>query len=103
MKHPGFSLSAIWERDRGICQYTGKVLKPGEGNIDHVVPKAQGGGTTWKNCVLSSMEVNSSKGNRLPKDANLKLIRPPEKPKAVPVTAYIKNTLGIKDWDLFLT
>ena len=31
--------STIWERDKGICQYTGKKLSRNTGNVDHVIEK----------------------------------------------------------------
>jgi 5-methylcytosine-specific restriction endonuclease McrA len=101
-KRPKFSNKAIWERDNGICQYTGKKLKPGEGNIDHIVPRHKGGQTSWTNCVLSCSKVNAKKGNRTPEEVGLKLIREPFTPKELPTTLYIKNHYSIPEWDYFL-
>src|SRR5579862_5031541 len=39
----------IRERDGNRCQYTGVLLRPDEGNIDHVVPRSRGGRHTWEN------------------------------------------------------
>jgi HNH endonuclease len=97
-----FSWRSIWVRDRGVCQYTGRPLAPSEGNIDHVVPRSRGGATSWENCVLAHREVNSKKGNRLPQEAGLRLLRPPVVPKEVPVTLLIRNHYGIADWSRFL-
>jgi 5-methylcytosine-specific restriction endonuclease McrA len=102
-KRPKFSNKAIWERDNGICQYTGKKLKPGEGNIDHIVPRYKGGQTSWTNCVLSCSKVNAKKGNRTPEEVGLKLIREPFTPKELPTTLYIKNHYSIPEWDYFLS
>lgn len=101
-RRPSFSARSIWQRDGGICQYTGRALQRGEGNIDHVVPLSRGGATSWENCVLADRTVNSRKGNRLPREAGLHLLRPPQAPKELPVTLLIKNQLGIGDWDHFL-
>ncbi len=101
-RRPNFSPRSIWIRDGGVCQYTGRHLKPGEGNIDHVMPRSRGGDTSWENCVLAHREVNSRKGNRLPAEAGLRLIRRPATPKELPVTMLIKNNHGIEDWDHFL-
>jgi 5-methylcytosine-specific restriction endonuclease McrA len=101
-KRPKFGAKGIWERDGGVCQYTGRKLAPGEGNIDHVVPRSRGGKSTWENCVLAHKDVNSRKGSRLPDEAGLKLLRKPAAPKEVPVTALIKNHHRVKDWELFL-
>jgi 5-methylcytosine-specific restriction endonuclease McrA len=101
-KRPRFSVNAIWQRDKGVCQYTGKKLTPKEGNIDHVVPKSKGGKTTWTNCVLSHKKVNAKKANKTPHEAGLKLLKEPTVPKELPITFYIKNTYQIKEWDIFL-
>ena len=101
-KRPRFSSKNIWLRDGGTCQYTGKKLKPGEGNIDHVVPKSHGGITDWSNCVLAHKEINAKKAGRTPEQAGLKLLRQPTTPKELPVTFYLKNKHKIKEWDIFL-
>lgn len=99
---PRLSLRNIWSRDGGICQYTGKKLSHGEGNIDHVTPRAKGGGTTWENCVLAHKKVNSEKADRHPEEAGLSLIRKPKAPLEIPVSANIRNFHGVRDWDIFL-
>ncbi|HEX2751323.1 MAG TPA: HNH endonuclease [Verrucomicrobiales bacterium] len=97
-----FSLRGLWERDGGVCQYTGRRLQPGEGNIDHVVPRSRGGHSTWDNCVLADKRVNHRKGNRTPDEAGLKLVRAPQIPREMPATAFIRNTHAIPDWEMFL-
>jgi hypothetical protein len=72
----------IYMRDQGICQYTGKKLKPDELNIDHVIPRSLGGKFSWDNCVCCSKDVNTKKGNRTPDQAGLKLLKRPSKPNA---------------------
>lgn len=100
--HPRLGARGIWERDGGVCQYTGRKLSPQDGNIDHVVPRSQGGGTTWENCVLSHRDVNARKGARTPSEAGLKLLRKPAKPSPVPASARIRNTYEVADWGMFL-
>jgi 5-methylcytosine-specific restriction endonuclease McrA len=101
-KRPKFTSKNLWQRDEGICQYTGRKLKPNEGNIDHVLPKSRGGRSTWTNCVLSHKDVNAQKGNRTPSEAGLRLIRQPKEPQSLPTTFYIENQFNIKEWDTFL-
>ena len=101
-KRPKFSARAIWERDNGTCQYTGKKLSNNEANIDHVLPRSRGGRTDWNNCVLTHKEINSQKADRTPEEAGLKLIRKPQAPKDLPSTFYIKNKHNIKEWEIFL-
>jgi len=101
-KRPRFSQKNIWIRDNYTCQYTGKKLKPGEGNIDHVVPRSKGGSTDWTNCVLACKKINAKKANATPEEAGLRLLKKPEPPKELPVFHYITNRHKIKEWDLFL-
>jgi 5-methylcytosine-specific restriction endonuclease McrA len=101
-KRPKLCARTIRERDDNRCQYTGAVLRPEEGNIDHVVPRSRGGKDAWENCVWSSKAVNSKKGNRLPHEAGLKLLKHPVAVREMPVTALIRNTHSIPDWEPFV-
>jgi 5-methylcytosine-specific restriction endonuclease McrA len=101
-KRPKLCARTIRERDGNRCQYTGVILRPEEGNIDHVVPRSRGGRDAWENCVWSSKTVNSRKGNRLPHEAGLKLLKQPVAVREMPVTALIRNTHGIPDWEPFV-
>jgi len=101
-KRPKLCARTIRERDGNRCQYTGVVLRPEEGNIDHVVPRSRGGKDAWENCVWSSKAVNSKKGNRLPHEAGLKLLKQPKAVREMPVTALIRNAHGIADWEPFV-
>lgn len=101
-RRPTLNARSIRERDGHRCQYTGRVLRPDEGNLDHVVPRSRGGIDAWENLVWAAREVNTRKGNRLPHEAGLQLLRAPVAPKEVPVTALIRNAHGIAEWELFL-
>jgi 5-methylcytosine-specific restriction endonuclease McrA len=101
-KRPKLCAKTIRERDGSRCQYTGQLLKPEEGSLDHVLPRSRGGADTWENLVWSSKDVNSRKGNRLPHEAGLKLLSLPRAPKELPVTALIRNSYGVAEWKLFL-
>jgi 5-methylcytosine-specific restriction endonuclease McrA len=102
LRRPRFGARGIWERDGGVCQYTGRKLAPGAGSIDHVVPRSRGGRTSWENCVLADRSVNSRKADRLPHEAGLRLQKRPSAPRAVPAGLLIKNPLGVTDWEFFL-
>ena len=41
-KRPKPCSKTIRERDGNRCQYTGKLLKPDEGSLDHVLPRSRG-------------------------------------------------------------
>ena len=83
-KRPKLSAKSIRERDANRCQYTGRVLRPEEGSLDHVVPRSRGGQDTWENLVWSCKEVNQRKADRLPQEAGLKLLTVPRAPKELP-------------------
>ncbi len=102
-RRPKFCAKAIWDRDGGMCQYTGRKLRPHEGNIDHIVPISRGGASSWENCVLADRKINSRKGNKLPEEAGLKLLRRPFVPRELPVTHLIKNHHKVRDWEVFLS
>ena len=97
-----FNRRNIYARDGNRCQYTGRELRPGEGSLDHVVPRSRGGKNAWENLVWSGKDVNSRKGNRLPHEAGLKLLSVPRAPKELPATALIRNAHGVAEWKLFL-
>ena len=102
MIRPVFGFRGLWERDGGRCQYTGRVLKPGEANIDHVLPRSRGGVDSWENCVLADRKVNTRKGSLTPEEAGLRLLTEPRVPKAVPATFRIHNFWNVDDWKHFL-
>jgi 5-methylcytosine-specific restriction endonuclease McrA len=101
-KRPKLCAKTIRERDGNRCQYTGKLLRPEEGSLDHVLPRSRGGKDAWTNLVWSDKAVNSRKGNRLPHEAGLKLLKVPHAPKELPASALIRNPLGITDWKMFV-
>jgi 5-methylcytosine-specific restriction endonuclease McrA len=102
-KRPKLCARAIRERDGNRCQYTGRVLHPDEGSLDHVVPRSRGGKDAWENLVWSAKEVNQRKADRLPHEAGLKLLSVPRAPKELPISALIRNPGENGDWKLFLT
>ena len=64
-------------RDRNTCQYCGKILAAGELTLDHVIPRSRGGASTWENLVACCHSCNRRKGNLLPHEATMKLMREP--------------------------
>ena len=68
---------AVFIRDGNQCQYCARTAE----NIDHVIPKAQGGAHTWENVVASCRRCNTKKGGRTPEQAGLKLRRRPRVPR----------------------
>ena len=95
------SKDAIYTRDNGICQYTGKKIDRNSATVDHILPRSKGGEDSWTNLVLCSRDINSKKGNKLNTEVGLKLIKQPSIPQPIPVSALIKEAKH-KDWQHFL-
>lgn len=76
-----FSRRNIWLRDKCICQYCGCKLQFNEMTWDHVIPKDQGGKSTWLNIVAACLDCNGEKANRTPEQAGMRLLRKPYIPR----------------------
>lgn len=64
----------IFKRDNFICQYCGKSVKDGVVlNVDHIIPKAKGGGNEEQNLITSCFECNSGKRHRTLDDKRCKV------------------------------
>jgi 5-methylcytosine-specific restriction endonuclease McrA len=77
------SRRGVLARDRETCQYCG--AQPGRASltIDHVLPRAHGGTTTWENVVAACAECNHRKANRTPQQAGMALLSMPRRPSYV--------------------
>ena len=62
---------AILRRDDFICQYKGCNRRAT--TIDHVVPRCQGGLSTWQNQVGCCLACNQAKAGRTPEQAGMEL------------------------------
>jgi HNH endonuclease len=67
--------SNIMLRDDETCQYCGKRSR--DLTLDHVLPRSRGGQSTWENLVACCRACNGRKGNRLPREVGMKLLRSP--------------------------
>ncbi len=63
-------------RDDETCQYCGKRSR--ELTLDHVIPRSRGGQSTWENLVACCKACNGRKGNRMPKEVNMRLLKTPK-------------------------
>jgi 5-methylcytosine-specific restriction endonuclease McrA len=79
-----FSRVNIYARDAFTCQYCCEQLPTEDLTFDHVVPRSQGGKTTWTNIVTSCVDCNAEKANRTPEEASMHLARKPIKPRWLP-------------------
>ena len=92
----------LFARDRNRCQYCGRVFPTNDLSIDHVLPRAQGGGDSWENLVCACIKCNAKKGGRTPEQANMKLIKKPERPKRNPIIALKLGHEKYASWKAFL-
>jgi 5-methylcytosine-specific restriction endonuclease McrA len=102
-RHVRFSRTNIYARDRNTCQYCGRRHARSQLNLDHVVPRAQGGRSTWENVVCSCVECNRRKGGRTPKQAAMRLIRTPVKPRWTPIAGTLTGRRDYPEWKPFLS
>lgn len=65
----------IFTRDFNKCGYCGKRFSPKNLTLDHVIPKAQGGKSTWVNLVTACGPCNKFKADRTPEQAGMVLRR----------------------------
>lgn len=79
-----FSRANVLLRDDHTCQYCGERRLGRDLTFDHVVPRAQGGVTSWTNIVTACRACNSEKGSRTPKQAGLTLLSEPVRPSSLP-------------------
>jgi 5-methylcytosine-specific restriction endonuclease McrA len=97
-----FSRFNVFARDNNTCQYCGEKLPRSELNLDHVVPRSQGGLSTWENMVCSCFTCNRVKGGRMPEEARMRLIRKPFRPEWTP---FMLETFSFKryhEWRPYL-
>jgi 5-methylcytosine-specific restriction endonuclease McrA len=59
-----FSRHLLYLRDLYQCQYCGEQFNHRDLSIDHVMPRCDGGRTTWENCVTSCKRCNLYKGHK---------------------------------------
>jgi hypothetical protein len=97
-----FSRYNIFARDRNTCQYCGEDFARAELNLDHIIPRSQGGTSTWENVVCSCQECNRKKGGRTPDQAKMKLIAHPKKPAWTPPLNVVLREVIRKEWVPFL-
>ena len=78
------------------------LVRETELSLDHVVPKSQGGKSTWENIVCCCVKCNVKKGGRTPDQAHMHLITKPVKPKRSPVINIRLADERYSSWKQFL-
>ena len=92
----------IYARDGNLCQYCGHKFPTSELTLDHVLPRSQGGISSWENLVCACVACNSRKGGRTPTQAHMKLIRKAVRPRRNPVISLRMGQDKYACWQAFL-
>jgi 5-methylcytosine-specific restriction endonuclease McrA len=96
-----FSRQNVYLRDGFTCQYCNKVFQRAQLNLDHVVPRSQGGRTSWENVVCSCVRCNLNKGGRTPAQAGLRLAKEPKRPSWSSLSPNM-GKIPYKEWVPFV-
>lgn len=96
-----FSRRNIFKRDHYTCQYCSARPGSEELTVDHVVPRAQGGVSSWENCVLACTACNKRKADRTPEEARMHLRKRPVRPAWKPL--YADHQVRIASWSKFVS
>jgi 5-methylcytosine-specific restriction endonuclease McrA len=96
-----FSRRNVYKRDHYTCQYCGAQPGGEELTIDHVRPRAQGGISSWENCVLACIACNKRKADRTPEQAGMRLRKRPVRPAWKPM--YASASVRIASWSKFIS
>jgi 5-methylcytosine-specific restriction endonuclease McrA len=98
-----FSRDNLYARDEGRCQYCYKRYPERELTLDHVLPVVRGGKKTWENIVTACIRCNQKKGDRIPEEAGMKLLRRPHMPHWLPgMVGTIRTTSAPELWEPYL-
>ncbi|MCH2160980.1 MAG: HNH endonuclease [Phycisphaerales bacterium] len=92
----------IYARDASRCQYCGKRFATPELTLDHVTPRVQGGENSWENLVCACVKCNARKGGRTPKQAGMRLVRAPVRPRHNPTVTLRLGPAKYDTWKTFL-
>jgi len=101
---PKFSRKNVYLRDNYTCQYCGRQFAADDLTFDHVVPRKNGGQTTWENIVTCCRECNCRKGCKTSSEAHMVPLREPHIPSMRELeanSALRKSNVGnhgINDW-----
>ncbi len=89
---------AVFARDNWTCQYCGSRANL---TVDHVVPRSKGGLSSWDNIVASCAPCNRRKGNSLPRQVGMHLLRQPRTP-APHVFIQVASPTIPSSWQAYL-
>lgn len=96
-----FSRKNVFHRDGFTCCYCSHKFAMNDLDLEHVIPRSQGGKTDWLNIVTSCRPCNQKKGGRTPRQAGMTLKKNPYKPSYSHMNILIGGKIH-KDWLPFL-
>ena len=91
-------------RDGFRCQYCRTHIPRGTGlTLDHVVPRSQGGRSSWENMVAACEGCNRKKSNRTPEEAQMPLISQPRQ-LTIHTSRHLMRNAGLAEpkWKQYL-
>lgn len=97
-----YSRQTLFERDHFVCAYCGEKFDKKKLTIEHIVPRDQGGKTTWMNTITACFACNNKKANRTPEQARMPLKYSPRKPEWFSPFNNLKPDHPCKSWNHFM-
>jgi len=97
-----FSRRSVMIRDNYRCFYCDKTLGSHSKTIDHIVPKSQGGPTTYNNCVACCKACNNKKADKSVEQIGFVLKEKPKRPSFI--TLYRSHLQGYSpdEWRIYI-
>jgi 5-methylcytosine-specific restriction endonuclease McrA len=102
-RHVRFTRHNVYSRDRDTCQYCGRRFPRHQLNLDHVIPRSQGGASSWENVVCSCHACNRRKGGHTPEQSGIRLLRHPVRPAWTPFMNEAVRQARYREWHPFLS
>jgi 5-methylcytosine-specific restriction endonuclease McrA len=97
-----FNRRMVYVRDKGCCQYCGRLLPMRDFTLDHVVPRCRGGETSWVNVVVCCGPCNRRKADRRPAQAGMRLLSEPRRPRSVGGGVPLWSPAMPEAWRIYL-
>jgi 5-methylcytosine-specific restriction endonuclease McrA len=89
-------------RDDYTCGYCSQRGDRATMTVDHVVPRSQGGRSTWVNLVAACASCNGRKRDRTPEQARMPIQKRPHEPRFIPFVVVRRNT-DRDEWQKYLS
>jgi 5-methylcytosine-specific restriction endonuclease McrA len=86
------------------CAYCSHKFRSEDLTYEHIIPRSQGGGTSWENIVPACWPCNRKKANKTPEQAGMKLLFKPQRPKwKGPTDMIMKLPIKVRQpWQNFI-